>query len=67
MGRKEDGLIEEVLAASAALTALGVLIALLYWLIIGLSPWPFLVLGEIGGFGFGIAVLAATSPKRRRR
>ena len=67
MGRKEDGLIEEVLAASAALTALGVLIALLYWLIIGLSPWPFLVLGEIGGFGFGIAVLAVTSPKRRRR
>ena len=59
-------LIEETLAACVAMTSLGVLIAFLYWLFTGLSPWPFLVLGEIAGFGFGIVLLALTSPKRSR-
>lgn len=58
-------LIEETLVATVAMTGLGLLVALLYWLIMGLSPWPFLVLGEIAGFGFGIVLLTLTGPRRR--
>ena len=65
-GRRIDPLLEEVLAATLAMTVLAVVVALLYWLITGLSPWPGLVLGEIAGFGFGIALLSLTSPRRRR-
>jgi hypothetical protein len=61
-----DPLIEDTLAALAATTLLGVVVAVFYWLITRLSPWPFVVLGEIGGFGFGVAVLALTSPRRGR-
>ncbi len=65
-GRRIDPLLEEVLAATLAMTVLAVVVAVLYWLITGLSPWPGLVLGEIAGFGFGIAPLSLTSPRRRR-
>jgi len=65
-GRRIDPLLEEVLAASAAMTTLAVVVAVLYWLITGLSPWPGLVLGELAGFGFGIALLSLSSPRRRR-
>ena len=64
--RRIDPLLEEVLAASAAMTVLAVVVALLYWVITGLSPWPGLVLGEMAGFGFGIALLSLSSPRRRR-
>ena len=64
--RRIDPLLEEVLAASAAMTVLAVVVAVLYWVITGLSPWPGLVLGEIAGFGFGIALLSLSSPRRRR-
>lgn len=64
--RRIDPLLEEVLAATAAMTALAVVVAVLYWLITGLSPWPGLVLGEMAGFGFGIALLSLSSPRRRR-
>ena len=65
-GRRIDPLLEEVLAATAAMTVLAVVIATLYWAITGLSPWPGLVLGEVAGFGFGIALLSLSSPRRRR-
>jgi hypothetical protein len=32
----------------------------------GISPWPFVVLGEVGGLGFGVAMLALASPRRSR-
>ena len=64
--RRIDPLLEEVLAASAAMTVLAVVVAVLYWVITGLSPWPGLVLGELAGFGFGIALLSLSSPRRRR-
>ena len=64
--RRIDPLLEETLAASAAMTALAVVVAVLYWFITGLSPWPGLVLGELAGFGFGITLLSLTSPRRRR-
>ena len=65
-GRRLDPLLEEVLAATLAMTVLAVVVAVLYWAITGLSPWPGLVLGEIAGFGFGIALLSLSSPRRRR-
>ena len=61
-----DPLIEETLVAAVAMTALGILVALMFWLVTGLSPWPMVVLAEIGGFGFGTALLALAVPKRRR-
>ncbi len=48
------------------MTVLAVLIAALYWLVTGLSPWPGVVLGELIGFGFGLSLLALTAPRRRR-
>ena len=61
-----DPLIEDTLAALAATSVLGGAIALAYWLLTGISPWPFVVLGETGGLGFGVAMLALCSPRRRR-
>jgi len=61
-----DPLIEDTLAALGATSVLGLVIALAYWLLTGISPWPFVVLGEIGGLGFGVAMLALCSPRRQR-
>ena len=60
-----DPLIREVAVASVAMLGLSGLIAGLYWLFTGQSPWPFVVLGTMGGFGFGVALLALSSPRRR--
>jgi hypothetical protein len=61
-----DPLIEDTLAALFASSILGVVVAVMYWLLTGISPWPFVVIGEIGGLGFGVATLALCSPRRRR-
>jgi hypothetical protein len=61
-----DPLLEEALVAALAIGVLTAVIALLYWLSTGLSPWPLLVLAEIAAFGTGMAILLATSPRRRR-
>jgi hypothetical protein len=61
-----DPLVEEALVAVLAIGALTAVVALLYWLATGLSPWPLVVLSEIAAFGTGMAVLLATSPRRHR-
>jgi hypothetical protein len=61
-----DPLIEDTLAALVAVSVLGVVVAAMYWFLTGISPWPYVVLGETGGLGFGVAILALTSPRRRR-
>jgi hypothetical protein len=61
-----DPLLEEALVAAVAIGALIAVIALLYWLSTGLSPWPLVVLAEIAAFGTGMAILLATSPRRHR-
>ena len=61
-----DPLVEDTLAALLATSVLGTAIALAYWLLTGISPWPFVVLGEVGGLGFGVAMLALCSPRRGR-
>ena len=61
-----DPLLEDTLAALLATSVLGAVVAALYWLLTGISPWPFEVLGEAGGLGFGVAMLALCTPRRRR-
>jgi hypothetical protein len=63
---RPDPLVEDTLAALLATSILGTALALFYWLVTGFSPWPFVILGEIGGFGFGVAVLILSSPRRNR-
>jgi hypothetical protein len=63
---KLDPLLEEALIAVLAIGALTAVIALLYWLATGLSPWPLMVLAQIAAFGMGMAILLATSPRRHR-
>jgi hypothetical protein len=65
-GVRIDPLIEDTLAALLATSVLGAVVAAMYWLLTGLSPWPFVVLGETGGLGFGVAMLALCAPRRRR-
>jgi hypothetical protein len=60
-----DPLLEDTLAALLATSVLGTVIAVMYWVLTGISPWPFVVLGEVGGLGFGVAMLALCSPRRR--
>lgn len=60
-----DPLLEEVIVATLAVTVLGVAVAVLFRLLTGVSPWPFLVLGEILGLGMGIVLLTLASPRRR--
>lgn len=62
---KVDPLVQELGVATVAMAALSALIAFLYWIFTGDSPWPFVVLGELAGFGFGVSVLTLTSPRRR--
>jgi hypothetical protein len=60
-----DPLLTETLVAIVATGVLAALIALFFWLTTGLSPWPMVVLGATGGLGFGMVMLALTSPRRR--
>jgi hypothetical protein len=62
---KLNPLLEEFLAASAAIVALLTLVSLLYWLITGLSPWPEIVVAQILIYASGVGVLTLTSPRRR--
>jgi hypothetical protein len=57
--------VQDTLAALLATSVLGVVIALMYWLLTGISPWPFVVIGEIGGLGFGVVMLALSTPRQR--
>ena len=59
-------LLEEFLVAGAAMILVGVIFAVGFDLVTGLSPWPFVVLAEIAGFGWGTVMLALTSPRNPR-
>ena len=45
--------------------AIGIAVALLYVAVTGLSPWPYVIIAEIGAAGWGTAMLALCSPARR--
>ena len=57
-----DPLLEEILLATIAMVALGAVICVGFWLLTGISPWPFVILGEVVGLGWGIVLLALASP-----
>ncbi len=65
-GHRLDPLLEETLVATVAVGILGAVLAVMFWVVTGLPPWPYVVLGECAGLGFGIALLALTSPRRIR-
>jgi uncharacterized RDD family membrane protein YckC len=57
-------LLEEFLVAAAAMTVLGAIIAVVFWLVTGLSPWPHVILAEISAFGWGTVMLTLAAPRR---
>lgn len=61
-----DPLLEEFFIALVTMTVLAVVVAVLYWWVTGHSPWPYVVIAEIGAFGWGTAMLALASPRGRR-
>jgi uncharacterized RDD family membrane protein YckC len=62
---KLSPLLEEFLAATAAILAVLAFISLLYWLFTGASPWPDLILAQLLIYCSGVGVLTLTSPRRR--
>lgn len=61
-----DPLLEEFFVAVVTMTILATIVAVLYWWITGHSPSPYVVIAEIGAFGWGTAMLALASPRGRR-
>ncbi len=62
--RRLDPLLREAIVASLTMGTVGVLVAVFYWALTGLSPWPYVVLSETAALGFGIVLLALASPRR---
>ena len=54
----------DMLSGAVAVTVLVVILAVVYRLATGFSPWPVFVLAELPGAGFGFVLLALTSPRR---
>ena len=63
---KLDPMLEEAIVATISMFILGVFIALSFYVVTGISPWPFVVLSECAAFGMGIALLTFASPRQRR-
>ena len=58
-------LLRETGVAALMMLAIGIAVALLYVAVTGLSPWPYVIIAEIGAAGWGTAMLALCSPARR--
>jgi hypothetical protein len=63
---KLDPLLEEAIVATVSMFIVAVFIALSFYVVTGISPWPFVVLSECAAFGMGIVLLTFSSPRRRR-
>ena len=63
---KVDPLIEEAIVATISMFIVGAFIALSFYVVTGISPWPFVILSETAAFGIGIVLLTLSSPRRRR-
>ena len=63
---KLDPIIEEALVATVSMIVLAVFIAISFYAITGISPWPFVILSECAAFGMGIVLLTMASPRSRR-
>ncbi|MBM3139840.1 MAG: hypothetical protein FJZ92_06385 [Chloroflexi bacterium] len=63
---RDRRLVEETAIAFTVMLAIAVIVAALFWALTGISPWPYVVLAEVAGVGWGTAMLALSSPARRR-
>ena len=63
---KLDPLLEEAIVATISMFFVAAFIALSFYAITGISPWPFVILSECAAFGTGIALLTFASPRSRR-
>ncbi|RJQ09657.1 MAG: hypothetical protein C4558_05935 [Dehalococcoidia bacterium] len=61
-----DQLLEEFSVALVTMTILAVIVAVSYWWVTGHSPWPYMIIAEVGAFGWGTAILTRSSPPGRR-
>lgn len=64
--RRLPPLLEEFIVASALMGAIAVVVALGFWWLSGISPWPYVILMEVAGFGWGTVMLTLSSPRRQR-
>ena len=58
-------LLRETGVAAVLMCTIAVVVAVLYRAVTGLSPWPYVIIAEIGAAGWGTAMLALCSPARR--
>jgi hypothetical protein len=63
---KLDPLIEEAIVATVSMFFVAAFIAISFYALTGISPWPFVILSECAAFGMGIVLLTMASPRRRR-
>lgn len=54
----------DLISGFFAVSSLVVILAVVYRIATGESPWPVFVLAELPGAGFGFVLLALTSPRR---
>jgi hypothetical protein len=55
----------DLLAGALAILVMVCVLAGVYWVSTGISPWPVFMLAELPGAGFGFVILALSSPRRR--
>lgn len=63
---RRHALIEEALVAAVALSLLGALVAAVFRVATGLSPWPGVVFREAVAITWGVILIVLTSPSRGR-
>ena len=61
--RRFPPLLHEFVVAAGLMTAVAIVVAVAFRLITGLSPWPYVILAEIAGFGWGTVMLAISAPR----
>lgn len=65
MRDSDKRLLRETGVAALLMLAIAVAVVVLYRVVTGLSPWPYLVIAMIGAAGWGTVMLALCSPARR--
>src|ERR1700712_5252164 len=66
LGCNVDPLLEELIAGTVTMTALGAFLAFLYWAFTGNNPWPAIVLAEVLAFGLGLGIITLCGPRRSK-
>lgn len=56
---------EELVHGTIAIAGLLATLAIIYWLVTGINPWPVFILSELPGAGFGLVLLSLHIPTRR--